>query len=146
MGSSEDPSLINNVDELGLVYWGLTLKKNSKFCPRGVYTCFKQFCHGFPKQQKPSDFCNRYTAFLRSRKLILKYSDKVRASKVTGSFRKTWKSSCSRLTTESIAFHTRCWRSAILAIAPTCSDKLLRPTATANLLLQRKLSGDNIKI
>ena len=23
MGSSEDPSLINNVDELGLVYWGL---------------------------------------------------------------------------------------------------------------------------
>ena len=23
MGSSEDPSLVNNVDELGLVYWGL---------------------------------------------------------------------------------------------------------------------------
>ena len=22
MGSSEDPSLVNNVDELGLVYWG----------------------------------------------------------------------------------------------------------------------------
>ena len=25
MGSSEDPSLVNNVDKLGLVYWGLTL-------------------------------------------------------------------------------------------------------------------------
>ena len=24
MGSSEDPSLVNNVDELGLVYYGLT--------------------------------------------------------------------------------------------------------------------------
>jgi len=25
MGSSEDPSLVNNVDELGLVYYGLIL-------------------------------------------------------------------------------------------------------------------------
>ena len=27
MGSSEDPSLVNNVDELGLVYYGLSSLK-----------------------------------------------------------------------------------------------------------------------
>jgi len=28
MGSSEDTSLVNNVDELGLVYWGITQEQN----------------------------------------------------------------------------------------------------------------------
>ena len=31
MGSSEDPSLVNNVDDLGLVYWGLTPIQHQSF-------------------------------------------------------------------------------------------------------------------
>ena len=38
MGSSEDPSLVNNVDELDLVYWGLTWNTTHKlmFVPMPV--------------------------------------------------------------------------------------------------------------
>jgi hypothetical protein len=61
--------------------------------------------------------------FMWSRNLIFTYSDNVRASKVAGSFRKTCKSSCSRPTSEITAFHTQCWRTATLTIAPTCRQR-----------------------
>ena len=41
MGSSEDPSLINNVDELGLVYQGLT---NGFYSNTANYLVHRKVC------------------------------------------------------------------------------------------------------
>ena len=55
--------------------------------------------------------------------------------KSTGNFRKTWKSSCSRPTSEITAFHTQCWRtSAILAISPTYQKRQIAALYTHSQL------------